>query len=490
MLVVLAAAAFGVSSVPSRTAHSSGFDFDTGNAFLEVVLPTARSVLADRSPEFPQGWDGSLALRITSMATGGMFDAIAPYHPTAVGVYTNLGHRPDSERTQRNKNIAILYADYRVYNNLIPGSNAVWREMLTSVGLDPDDNQQNDVTPVGIGNTAGNAWIAAHLHDGMNQLGDEGGRKYNGQRYADYTGYQPVNTAYQLRDPSRWQPRVTTTGSGIFQVQQFVTPQAGLVTPISYPRALLKQLQIPPPTMSNPSIDPAGYKAQADEVLAASAGLTDEQKATAEWFDDKFVSLAGAQLFLSQSRGHTLDQFVQFAFVTNLAGYDTVVPVWSEKRRHNAVRPFSAIRYLYGNTKLTAWGGPGKGTVTDITGNEWASYIPAADHPEYPSGTTNICAAFAESSRRFIGDDQLGLSVPVAKGSSRIEPGVTPATDIALHFDTLTQFEKICGQSRVWAGVHFRAATTAAIDKHGTLIGRRVGGLAYEFVKAHIDGTA
>jgi hypothetical protein len=40
--------------------------------------------------------------------------------------------------------------------------------MLRSVGLDPDDNQENTITPIGIGNLAGNAVVAAREHDGMN----------------------------------------------------------------------------------------------------------------------------------------------------------------------------------------------------------------------------------------------------------------------------------------------------------------------------------
>ena len=80
--------------------------------------------------------------------------------------------------------------------------------MLISAGLDPDDTTENTSTAVGIGNLAGKAVVANRERDGMNQLGDEGGRKYNRLPYADYTGYEPVNTAYDLRDPSRWQPRV------------------------------------------------------------------------------------------------------------------------------------------------------------------------------------------------------------------------------------------------------------------------------------------
>jgi len=30
------------------------------------------------------------------------------------------------------------------------------------------------------------------------------------------------------------------------------------------------------------------------------------------------------------------------------------------------VRPFSAIRFLYGDAPITAWGGPGQGTVTNL----------------------------------------------------------------------------------------------------------------------------
>ena len=31
------------------------------------------------------------------------------------------------------------------------------------------------------------------------QLGDENGRTYNRQPYMDYTGYEPVNTAYEVK---------------------------------------------------------------------------------------------------------------------------------------------------------------------------------------------------------------------------------------------------------------------------------------------------
>ena len=39
---------------------------------------------------------------------------------------------------------------------------------------------------------------------------------------------------FQVIDPSRWQPSITTEGMGKFFVQQFVTPHNGLVRPYTF----------------------------------------------------------------------------------------------------------------------------------------------------------------------------------------------------------------------------------------------------------------
>lgn len=480
----LVAALAMAAVLASRTAfpEEPTFDFDQGNAPVEVVIP--RVIPAILGSVSPGASDASIVLRITTLVTNSWFDAVAPYHPTAVGVYSRLGRRPPSEAaTSRNKNVALIYASYHVLNSLLPAHAADWRAMLTSVGLDPDDGQEDLTTAIGIGNRAGRAVVAARERDGMNQLGDEGGRTYNRQPYADTLGYEPVNTAYKLRDPSRWQPNIVTPGNGLFHVQQGVTPQWGVTRPYSYESP--DQFEVPPPTSSNPHHRQA-YRQQADEVLAVSAGLTDRQKMAAELFDNKLRSLGFSALFVSQSRGMTLDEFIQYDFLTNLAAFDGGIATWKAKYRFDAVRPFSAIRHLYGQRPVTAWGGPGQGTVTDLPGSAWRSYMNTANHPEYPSGSACFCAAHAQASRRFLGSDSFGWSVPVARGSSVVEPGVTPATDLVLGpWQTWTEFEQECGTSRVWGGVHFQAAISA-----GQELCRPIGDLAYEFVRAHIDGTA
>jgi hypothetical protein len=470
--------AIGLSALCSAPpAAAQAFDFDRGNAPTDVIIPSVVPVIfATVAPG-----DATLVLRTTTLITNAFFDAIAPYNATALGVYSRLPRRPAAEgATDRQRNIAIFYASLQVLNSLYPAERARWEAMLRSVGLDPALASSDLSTPAGIGRTAGMAVVAAREHDGMNQLGDAGGREFARAPYRDTTGYTPVNTAYELRDASRWQPAITTCGNGIFTVQQFVTPQFALTLPYSYRSP--QRFHVPPPRDSNPA-DRARYKAQADQVLNASATLTDQRKLTAELFNNKIESLGFVALFLSQSRRWSVEQFVQYDFLVNLAAFDGGIAVWQEKLRYDAVRPFSAIRYLYGDGLVGAWGGPGRGTVT-LPARQWSSYLGVADHAEYPSGSSCFCAAHAQASRRFLGSDALGWSVPYARGSSRIEPGITPAQNTALSFETWTKFEENCGQSRLWGGVHFQAAIDASRP-----MCHAIGDGAYRFLSRHIAGT-
>lgn len=477
LFVALFGSAFG--RVPSADA----LNFDTGNAAVEIVIPTVAPVIFTEIS--PTGGDATLVLRTTTQVTNAWFDATAPYHPTAVGVYTRLGRRPPEElepTTNKNMNVALLYASYRVLERLLPRQREVWRKMLSDVGLDPDDNTLDLTKAAGIGNAAGIGVANGRERDGMNQIGDEDGRTYNLTPYSDYTGYKPVNTAEKLLDPSRWQPDIQRQGIGLYKIQKFVTPQYGLTEPYAYRNP--RKFHVPPPQDSNHRRF-AAYKHQADQVLRASAELNDERKLKAELFDNKILSLGFSAVFAAQSRGLSLRRFIELDFLTNMAAFDAGVVIWSEKRRYDAVRPFSAIRFIYGDRKVTAWGGPGKGTVGDLPGNEWASYLEEADHPEYPSASACFCRAHTQSARSYLGDDTLDWTVPGPKGSSRIEPGITPAADTPLYFATWSDFADDCGQSRVWAGVHFPAAV-----EESTKLCNVFGDMAYDYLLSLNDGTA
>ena len=448
------------------------------NAPLQVIIPVGSEItLRDVSPNAS---DPSLLLRITALSSNAWFDAIAPYHPTARGVYSDIPNRPESERTDKNRNIAMLYASFHVYNSLMPQGKLVWRDMLTDAGLDPDDQSSDLSSPIGIGNTAGRAIVEARENDGMNQLGNEGDCRGGCQPYEDYTHYVPVNTAYELIDPSRWQPNIISNNFGQFSVQQFVTPQFGKTKPYTFDD--IERFLVSPPRKSKIS-NFEEYKEQVDEVIKASASMTDRQKMMAELFDNKFASVLAAAGSVVSLLDLSLEEFVVIELATNVASFDTAIAVWHNKRLYDAVRPFSAIKYIYDDTPISAWGGVSQGTVEKLPADKWASYLPVADHPEYPSATASICAAHAQVMRRLHGDENFDFSINIQAGSSRIEPGFTPQNDLVLHWTSWSDFENDCGQSRLWSGVHFPDAIPAGIK-----IGHEIGDITYDFVQNLLEG--
>ena len=471
-----------VSSVDTARAQGSDggatFDMATGNAATEVIIPNIIPGIADLSPRFG---DATLVLRFTTLITNAWFDAIAPYHPTAVGVYSRLGRRPAVESADNtNMNTALIYASYEILKSMSPSRISQWNALLQSVGLDPFAVSTDESSPIYIGQQAGRAIVEFREQDGMNQLGDHGGKQYNLMPYEDYTGFIPSNPAEILIFPSKWQPAITSN-FGVFKVQKFVTPQLRNVIPYSVKDP--SKFKAPFPYASQ-FFNFGAYKRQAQNVLDASAELDDERKMISELFDNKIRSLGFSSIFASQSTGQTLVEWVQYDFLANVAAFDTAIIIWKEKARFNAVRPHSAIEFLWRDKAVTAWGGPGRGTVNDIPAADWTSYLPVADHPEYPSASASFCAAHAEASRLFLGSDNLGFTVATPAGSSFVEPGVTPAADMTLVFPTWSDFEYKCGISRFWSGVHFEPSIPA-----GQAIGHEVAKIAYDFVKAHISGN-
>ena len=274
-----------------------------------------------------------------------------------------------------------------------------------------------------------------------------------------------MNTAYELVDPARWQPAIHPHrrrvgggpgDKGIFVVQRFVTPQLARVKAHTYRDP--SRFGLPEPV----HLRGANYKRSVDDILAASAGLTDAQKVKAEFFDNKFLGIG--QATMAAGRAHDLTwTTVHLHFATAVAQFDDLIAAWYHKRRFDAVRPFSAVRHVYGNRKVTAWGGVGKGTVSDMPANEWASYLPVGDHPEYPSGSTTLCAAEAQAARRFLGDDVLEWKHSVPAGSLLTEPGLVPAKDFELNYGTWTEFVRECAISRVgWR--HFRNTVETSME--------------------------
>jgi hypothetical protein len=256
--------------------------------------------------------------------------------------------------------------------------------------------------------------------------------------------------------------------------QRFLAPQWGLVVPF----ALQAGWELRP---AGPRRHPGrGYLFQAEEVLADSAGLTDEQKAIVEYWADGPASETPPGHWclhaqeVSARDGNSLDEDVKLFFALTAALLDASIACWDAKRAYDSVRPITAIRFLFAGREVLAWGGPGLGPRR-IKGEEWRPYLTTPPFGEYPSGHSTFSAAAAAVLARFTGSDRFGAAVTIPAGSSRVEPGTTPAADVVLSWPTFSAAADQAGRSRRYGGIHFRDG-----DLVGRALGAMVGARAWE----------
>ena len=214
-----------------------------------------------------------------------MFDALAPFHPTALGILTNLPKIEQADDTMRKK--SFLHAWCSLLNALFPKSENLCRAVvLMNLGLQGLDNvTSTDMsTPEGIGNFVGDSIATFAKKDGMNAMGDMNGKKYNLKTFSDYTGYSPVNSVNHVSNPRLWQPDFVKSAPGKFSSQMFVTPQLALIKPFSV--SSVERYNVSPPGRLGSWEQ---YRRDTDEVIASMAGLTAEKKAMSEYFNDKLM---------------------------------------------------------------------------------------------------------------------------------------------------------------------------------------------------------
>ena len=422
------------------------------------------------------------ALAITHTA---MFDAWAAYDDVAVG--TRLGgtlRRPTEERTAENKEQAISFAAYRALVDLFPTQTALFNAVMTELSYDIADVSVDPATAAGVGNAAVAAVLEFRHKDGSNQLGD-----LAPGAYADYTGYQPVNTPDLMRDPNRWQPVRLPNGT----VQRFMVPHWGRVIPFALSSGSEIQPERTPALFQHTNFGWA-YRRQALQLLTISGNLGDREKAIAEYWADGPGSETPPGHWCVLARevslrdGQSLDDDVKMFFALTNGLLDASIAVWDCKRTIDYIRPISAIHLLFKDQRVYAWGGPGKGRQL-ITGELWQPYqalnFVTPPFAEYVSGHSTFSATCAEILKQFNGSDEFNSGFTVKAGSSLIEPGLTPSADVMLRWTTFTEAAEEAGISRLYGGIHF-----ADGNVEGQKMGRKIGVKVWAKAQNYINGTA
>ncbi len=421
--------------------------------------------------------------RILALIWISIFDAWSRYDEKAVPLYlTSVERQAPGDRTLKNKEIAISYAAYRTMLEYYFSDSTMLRQKMVDFGFDPDNTSLDPNTPEGIGNLAAKAVIAARSSDGANESGTM--PNSNGTRYADYTGYTPINSADNLNDVSRWQPKYFSDGKGGKFAPGCLTPHWNNVKPVALDSA--SQFRPGPP----PAIGSAQLVAEVKEVVDMQANLTDEQRALVEFMRDgpKSVQQAGHWFIFAQNVSvrdkHTLDDDVKMYFLVETSAMDAFIAAWDAKMYYDFARPFALVHEYYKEQVIKAWAGPEKGII-QVKGKEWRPYSPETflcpPFPSYVSGHSCVSAACSEALRLFTGSDQFGEEVKLVPGLLT-EPENLGDT-VVLKFPTFTETANMAGISRVLGGYHIQSDNV-----EGLKLGRQVAQAVWKKYLDHVGG--
>jgi hypothetical protein len=410
-----------------------------------------------------------------------IFDAWSRYHDTATPVYlANVQRRPGEEHSLSNKEIAVSYAAYRTLCEYYISDTLLFREVMVRMGFDPSDRTTDPTSPAGIGNLAAQSVINNRRQDGSNQYGDIKGS--GGIPYFDYSHYQPVNTADELRDINRWQPIYFLGADGNKYAPECLTPFWGQVRPVALKSS--NQFRSSPP----PLVGSAKLEAEVKEVVALQAHLTDSQKAVVEFMRDGPASVQQAghwlkfAMHVSTRDMHTLDQDVELFLLTQVTAMDAFIACWDTKMTYDFARPYALVHYYFKGKKIKAWGGPGKGMV-EMDGLQWRPYSPDAfltpPFPGYVSGHSTVSGGCAEVLRLYTGKEDFGLEVKWVPGQLT-EPGYQADT-VTLKMPTFTETAEMAGLSRVLGGYHI-----ASDNLEGLALGKKIGQEVFGWYLQHM----
>ncbi|MGW7428726.1 vanadium-dependent haloperoxidase [Streptomyces sp. NPDC054861] len=415
--------------------------------------------------------------RVLAVVHNCIYDAWACYDRVASG--TRFGgslRRPRAERTLDNKNEAISYAAHLALLDFFPEYKVAIDSMLRSLGYDPELTDPRRNTPAWIGLRTARAVLAYRHGDGANQLGTP--------PYADTTGYQPKNPPQTAGafDPStvvaaeHWTPLVVGG-----KLQKYLTPQFALMKPFALSRP--DQFTVPAP----PAYPSVRMTAAIEELIDISAHLTDEQKCIAEFWLNDDVTPPGAQQmwgrFVSARDGYDVDEDAKLFLGLNMAECDAAIGSWAVKLQYDFARPSTLIPYDRRGQQLRSWGGPGQGTVT-MDGVDWEAYVAVPPFPATVSGHSTFSGAAAEFLRRFTGSDRFGDSYRFKAGTSTVEPGITPHTDVVLTWPTFTEAAAQAGISRVYGGMHWSFDNGPGIE-----MGHKIGKVVHRQARRYFTGA-
>ena len=203
------------------------------------------------------------------------------------------------------------------------------------------------------------------------------------------------------------------------------------------------RFRAPPP----PDLTSARYTADYNEVKAKGAltgsTRTPEQTDIAWfWLDNFGAQLNQALRDLAAKNVPTIGDRARLYALANLSAADAVITSWDSKKFYNVWRPVTAIQEGAMDGNPNTAGKPG-----------WLPFTNTPPYPDYTSGANSVTGAMMRAAALFFGTDNMKVTI-------------TTANPLAIKKSrTYSKFSLVSAQMvsvRVWHGLHFRFADTAA----------------------------
>jgi hypothetical protein len=188
---------------------------------------------------------------------------------------------------------------------------------------------------------------------------------------------------------------------------------------------------------------------QALGAKVSAVRTADQEEIARFWFGSSPVGWSQIARTVAADRGLDAWEGARVLALVNLAMADGVIAGFDTKYRVNRWRPITAIRAgdTDGNDE----------TVGDPT---WENLLNTPAHPDYVSTHAVQGGAAAMVLRRVFGTDQVDFTATSG----------TPFAGLMRAFSCFSEAAQENADSRVYAGVHFRSATT-----NGLTLGRQIG---------------
>ena len=197
---------------------------------------------------------------------------------------------------------------------------------------------------------------------------------------------------------------------------------------------------LPPPPAYSEKTDSAFYR-EAEEVVRVRRGLNAEQEAIARfWSDDAmasptppghWISIA-LQCLSREGAGH--ERSAEVLALLGIALADAFIGCWQAKYEHDLLRPVTYIRR--------------------IIDPSFEPLLVTPPFPEYPSGHSTQSAAAAAMMTRLFGENF------AFEDDTHARDGLP-----ARRFGSFWQAAEEAGISRLYGGIHFRAAIERGMDQ-------------------------